>query len=119
MNSLNFLSAEYLFQRVNRKKLFSILMRKIIKISHFELRQLDFLVDDYLRSELRREFNKQKNITSLEHIKEKFLEGEKILEDLENIIKIDDSVRKEKRFINNPIAGCNYLVIIKFYIFII
>ncbi len=112
MNSLNNLSAEFLFEKVNRKRLFAILLRKIYKISHDELRSFDYFIHDYLRIEIRQEFNKQKKITSIEQIREKFSEGEKILEDLENIIKKDDrdDVFREKRFINIPIAQCNYLV---------
>ena len=121
MKSLNNFSAEYLFEKVNRKRVFSILMRKIYKISHNELRNFDFFIHDYLRIEIRQEFNKHNKITSIEQIKEKFFEGEKILEDLENIIKKDykNVVFREKRFINIPMAQSNYLVKFEIFIFII
>ena len=116
-NMKNLRTLEFLFESANRKILFTSLMRKILKISNREFRELDIIVYDYLNSEIRRNYLNHKDILSLDLINRKFDRTEKILEDLENMI--DKNSDSNKTFLNFPLTKCNYLVTFKFLNFII
>lgn len=120
INIENFKNLQNLFDRINRRKLFMQLIKRIVKISYKDIKSFDILVHDFLISELRREFSKHKYILNLDEIKEKFYQAGKILEDMENMIERNNPKilqnlspldKCQTKLKNMNITQCNYLVI--------
>lgn len=96
---------ENLFLYSNRKTIVKLLIRKIIKHSNSNIKQIDILVAEFIQLEIRRFFDINKNQYEMIKVKNLIKEAELILED---ILKINITNQ------NIPISQCNFIVTIIF-----
>jgi hypothetical protein len=91
------------------KTLFHNLMKNILRISYKFIKPVDPLVHEMIIQELCKNYEMNKRIINLEKIKNKFLKGEKILEDFRNMVGNSNTMNTNTP-INKNINDCNYLV---------